>query len=163
NACYFQLPCELPRNQHREVFRTNHFMGDHTSRCLATLLLAVSLITAGCTASANNRLFFGKTEPPRDNVMRYVSGSEPDSQDPANGQFLLAKDFEPAQAPPANAADPKAQPPKPRGSLSFEPGQTVAAEYPATQDEKPDADTAFHQFMHSPDRLVLAADEKKRA
>ncbi|MDX6383262.1 MAG: oligopeptide transport system substrate-binding protein, partial [Blastocatellia bacterium] len=58
-------------------------MGDNTSRCLATLLLAVSLITAGCTASANNKLFFGKTEPPRDNVMRYVSGSEPESLDPA--------------------------------------------------------------------------------
>lgn len=40
---------------------------------------------AGCTASASNSTFFGKTDPPRDNVLRYVSGSEPESLDPQIG------------------------------------------------------------------------------
>jgi oligopeptide transport system substrate-binding protein len=42
----------------------------------------VCLIAVGCTASANNGAFFGKTDPPRENVLRYVSGSEPESIDP---------------------------------------------------------------------------------
>jgi oligopeptide transport system substrate-binding protein len=42
----------------------------------------VNLIGAGCAASANNSGFFGKTDPPRENVLRYVSGSEPASLDP---------------------------------------------------------------------------------
>jgi len=36
----------------------------------------------GCAASAKNEVFFGKTNPPRENVLRYVSGSEPESIDP---------------------------------------------------------------------------------
>jgi oligopeptide transport system substrate-binding protein len=40
------------------------------------------LLVVGCTASANNETFFGKTDPPRENVLRYVSGSEPESLDP---------------------------------------------------------------------------------
>lgn len=245
-------------------------MINHTSHCLATVLLGVSLITAGCTASANNKLFFGKTDPPRDNIMRYVSGSEPESLDPAisdgqpeariymalyeglveydpktttpipalaerwevnkdsseltfhlrhngrfsngeritaadfvytiqrgltpkvgsrnaglayyikyakafnegsvfvrdpgTGQFLFAKDFAEEKTPPATApADSKAATPQSKEPVSAQPGQTVAGEYPSTADEKPDADTPFHQFMHSPDRLVLPADETKRA
>src|SRR5882762_6509248 len=54
-----------------------------SSGCAAIVVLIVSLINAGCAASASNASFFGKTEPPRDNVMRYVSGSEPESLDPA--------------------------------------------------------------------------------
>src|SRR5260370_9561030 len=54
-----------------------------SSGCAPVLLLIASLINAGCAASASNATFFGKTEPPRDNVMRYVSGSEPQSLDPA--------------------------------------------------------------------------------
>ncbi|HEX3085196.1 MAG TPA: peptide ABC transporter substrate-binding protein [Pyrinomonadaceae bacterium] len=48
------------------------------------LLGAVSacLIVVGCTAAAKNETFFGKTDPPRENVLRYVSGSEPESIDP---------------------------------------------------------------------------------
>ena len=44
-------------------------------------LLSLTLISAGCSASANNA-FFGATNPPRENVLRYVSGSEPESLDP---------------------------------------------------------------------------------
>ena len=49
---------------------------------VAALILGVSLISAGCAASAKNQVFFGKTDPPRENVLRYVSGSEPESLDP---------------------------------------------------------------------------------
>src|SRR6266404_4360816 len=242
-----------------------------SSGCAAVVLLIASLINAGCAASASNATFFGKTEPPRDNVMRYVSGSEPESldpaisdgqpeariymalyeglveydpkttapipalaerwevnndsseltfhlrhncrfsngdpitardfvytfqrgldpklasrnaalayyikyaqaynesdvfvQDPGTGKFLLAQDFDDSknQAP---KTDSKAQtiPPKKRGPLSSQPVESVAAEYPPIPEDKtPDADTPFHQFMHSPERVVLPADEKKRS
>jgi ABC-type oligopeptide transport system substrate-binding subunit len=49
---------------------------------VAAMILGVSLISAGCAASAKNQVFFGKTDPPRENVLRYVSGSEPESLDP---------------------------------------------------------------------------------
>src|ERR1044071_7005424 len=45
-------------------------------------VLSACLIVVGCTASAKNETFFGKTDPPRENVLRYVSGSEPESLDP---------------------------------------------------------------------------------
>src|SRR5258707_992356 len=54
-------------------------MAASTTR-LAIVLLSLALISAGCTASANNA-FFGATNPPRENVLRYVSGSEPESLD----------------------------------------------------------------------------------
>ncbi len=44
-------------------------------------LVSLTLMSAGCSASANNA-FFGATNPPRENVLRYVSGSEPESLDP---------------------------------------------------------------------------------
>src|SRR5213080_4826066 len=47
----------------------------------AAVLLSLALVCAGCAASANNG-FFGATNPPRENVLRYVSGSEPESLDP---------------------------------------------------------------------------------
>ncbi|HXT62236.1 MAG TPA: peptide ABC transporter substrate-binding protein [Pyrinomonadaceae bacterium] len=46
------------------------------------LLLALIAAIAGCSASASNSVFFGKTDPPRENVLRYVSGSEPETLDP---------------------------------------------------------------------------------
>src|SRR6266446_3557832 len=49
---------------------------------VGALIVSLSLIMAGCSAFANNSVFFGKTDPPRDNVLRYVSGSEPESLDP---------------------------------------------------------------------------------
>src|SRR5439155_14223442 len=45
-------------------------------------VLCACLIVVGCTASAKNETFFGKTDPPRENILRYVSGSEPESIDP---------------------------------------------------------------------------------
>jgi oligopeptide transport system substrate-binding protein len=52
-----------------------------TRLAIAAGLLSLALISAGCSASANNA-FFGATNPPRENVLRYVSGSEPESVDP---------------------------------------------------------------------------------
>ncbi|HEY0658497.1 MAG TPA: ABC transporter substrate-binding protein, partial [Pyrinomonadaceae bacterium] len=45
---------------------------------LAIIILSSFLIS--CATSANNK-YFGLTEAPKDNVMRYVSGSEPESLD----------------------------------------------------------------------------------
>ena len=45
------------------------------------LSLAACLIAVGCVPSAKSD-FFGSTTPPRENVLRYVSGSEPESLDP---------------------------------------------------------------------------------
>ena len=44
-------------------------------------VLCACLIVVGCSASANST-FFGKSDPPSENVLRYVSGSEPESIDP---------------------------------------------------------------------------------
>ncbi len=45
-------------------------------------LMALVLVTISCAASANNEEFFGRVEPPRDNVLRYITGDEPESLDP---------------------------------------------------------------------------------
>ncbi|HEX7997167.1 MAG TPA: peptide ABC transporter substrate-binding protein [Pyrinomonadaceae bacterium] len=226
---------------------------------LALLLVALAFVATACAASAGNQMFFGKTNPPTGQVMRYVTGSEPESldpqigtgqpegriymalfealcefdprnmepipgiaerwdvnkdssefvfhlrknarwsdgepitardflytfrrglspelasrnaylgyyikyaqayneggvfvRDPANNTYLLEKDFaadkEKSAAP---AAAPEAAP------------ITPANEYPATAEEPtPDPDTPFHQFLHSPNRLILPADETARA
>ncbi|HEX8493401.1 MAG TPA: peptide ABC transporter substrate-binding protein [Pyrinomonadaceae bacterium] len=226
---------------------------------LGVLLIALALIAAACAASAGNQMFFGKTNPPAGQIMRYVTGSEPESLDPqigtgqpegriymalfealcefdpktmepipaiaerwdintdssefvfhlrknarwsngepitardflysfrrglspelasrngylgyyikyaqayneggvfvrdsANNTYLLEKDFsdEPAKAAVAAPA-PAAAPVNP------------ASEYKATAEEPtPDPDTPFHQFIHSPNRLVLPGDEAERA
>ena len=58
-------------------------MTDFSSRLIALVLLsALTIIHAGCSTSASNQVFFGKTDPPRDNILRYISGSEPESLDP---------------------------------------------------------------------------------
>ncbi|HXH69146.1 MAG TPA: peptide ABC transporter substrate-binding protein [Pyrinomonadaceae bacterium] len=51
---------------------------------LAVALVVLSLFLASCTSSANSR-YFGLTQPPKDNVLRYVTGSEPESLDPQIG------------------------------------------------------------------------------
>ena len=48
---------------------------------LGTMFIVVSLFLSGCTSSASNR-YWGKTVAPTDNVLRYISGSEPESLDP---------------------------------------------------------------------------------
>lgn len=45
------------------------------------LCLIAGLAAAGCTTKATGR-YFGQTVPPSDNVMRYVTGGEPESLDP---------------------------------------------------------------------------------
>jgi ABC-type oligopeptide transport system substrate-binding subunit len=47
-----------------------------------SIALLACLIAAGCSALANNNGFFGKTDPPRGNVLRYITGDEPESLDP---------------------------------------------------------------------------------
>jgi oligopeptide transport system substrate-binding protein len=49
---------------------------------LTALLLAVALVTAGCSTQAARSEFFGQIEPPEGQVLRYISGSEPESLDP---------------------------------------------------------------------------------
>jgi len=69
-------------------------------------------------------------------------------RDPKTGQFLLAKDFEETEIPEA---------------LSSKQIEGTAAEYsPTAAEAKPDADTPFHQMMHSPTRLTLPGSEKAR-
>lgn len=48
-------------------------------RLIVALVVLSSFLTS-CATSANNR-YFGQTSPPPDNVLRYVTGSEPESLD----------------------------------------------------------------------------------
>ena len=246
-----------------------------TKRVIPGLIgFVLVLCMVGCTVSARNEAFFGKTNPPRDNVLRYVSGSEPESLDPqistsqpearicmalyeglteydpkttqpipalaerwevnndsseftfhlrhngrfSNGdpitahdfvytfrrglnpetaarnaslayyvkygeafnesavfvfdanskEFLLEKDFETdtdssQSNAPAQTQHVSPQPKKAKSRpLSSQPINGVASEYPAIPGETQAADTPFHRFMHSPDRVTLPADEKDR-
>src|ERR687887_2819073 len=45
-------------------------------------LLSLTLIAAGCVASAGSGEFFGKVGPPARNGFRYITGDEPESLDP---------------------------------------------------------------------------------
>lgn len=47
--------------------------------------LAVSLLASACRTSAETSGYFGTTQPPEGQVLRYVSGSEPESLDPQIG------------------------------------------------------------------------------
>jgi len=44
-------------------------------------ILALSSILAGCSTSASSR-YFGQTAAPNENILRYISGAEPESLDP---------------------------------------------------------------------------------
>ncbi|HVF30125.1 MAG TPA: peptide ABC transporter substrate-binding protein [Pyrinomonadaceae bacterium] len=57
------------------------FNNSNNARILIAIVLLSSFI-AGCTSSASSK-YFGRTVAPDDNILRYVSGSEPDSLDPA--------------------------------------------------------------------------------
>jgi oligopeptide transport system substrate-binding protein len=46
------------------------------------LVIAAALLAASCTTHAGRSEFFGKIEPPEGQVLRYISGSEPESLDP---------------------------------------------------------------------------------
>src|SRR5688572_24010809 len=57
-------------------------------RVLVVLAIsAVACLLAGCSSSAKSK-YFGQTTAPSENVLRYITGSEPESLDPAvpNGQ-----------------------------------------------------------------------------
>jgi len=70
-------------------------------------------------------------------------------RDPASNQFLLEKDFA--------GDEPRVE------SLSEKSLGTNEREYePTAAEPVPDPDTPFHQFMHSPERLVLPGAEKAR-
>jgi len=67
-------------------------------------------------------------------------------RDPETKQFLLAKDFADTETPEPLSSQPQAN-----------------NEYPANPAEtSPDADSAFHQLMHSPTRLTLPGSEKAK-
>src|SRR5207249_10393076 len=68
----------------------------------------------------------------------------------SNGEFLLEKDF--------NKPEDEAKKP-----LASKPVESVRSEYGVIPGENaPDSDTAFHHFMHSPERVVLPGDEKRQ-
>jgi len=48
----------------------------------ALFLVVIAALIAGCSTQATGR-YYGKTEAPKENVLRYVSGAEPESLDPA--------------------------------------------------------------------------------
>ncbi|MGH9903655.1 MAG: ABC transporter substrate-binding protein, partial [Pyrinomonadaceae bacterium] len=53
---------------------------------LAALLVSLSVLASACmSGAASDSEFFGKTVPPEGQVMRYISGSEPESLDPQVG------------------------------------------------------------------------------
>lgn len=54
---------------------------------LLIAFVLLSLFLAGCSTQATSR-YFGQTQPPKENVMRYVTGSEPESLDP---QFVTGQ------------------------------------------------------------------------
>jgi oligopeptide transport system substrate-binding protein len=69
-------------------------------------------------------------------------------RDPANGKFLVAKDFD------------DALPPEPLAGSQLD---SAKGEYqPTAEESQAPADTAFHQSMHTPLRLTLPGDEKAR-
>jgi oligopeptide transport system substrate-binding protein len=57
-------------------------MPDSKAVRLVALVLAAALLAAGCTTRAAKSEFFGKIDPPEGQVLRYVTGSEPESIDP---------------------------------------------------------------------------------
>jgi oligopeptide transport system substrate-binding protein len=44
--------------------------------------LAVALAAVGCTTASSSARYFGTTDPPEGQVLRYITGSEPESLDP---------------------------------------------------------------------------------
>jgi oligopeptide transport system substrate-binding protein len=80
-------------------------------------------------------------------------------RDPQTGQFLLEKDFADSTEPIEEAwgQRPLTSPAAEYSDATYEPA-------PDPQGSRPMAsDTSFHQLMHSPARITVPADEKKRA
>lgn len=51
--------------------------------CALVLLASMAYTTLSCTVASSNELYFGKTTPPERNILRYVTGDEPETLDPA--------------------------------------------------------------------------------
>lgn len=51
--------------------------------CALVLLASMTYTTLSCTVASSNELYFGKTTPPDRNILRYVTGDEPETLDPA--------------------------------------------------------------------------------
>jgi oligopeptide transport system substrate-binding protein len=49
---------------------------------LLLLLASIAVAAASCSVGSNKEPFFGKTVPPQQNILRYVTGDEPESLDP---------------------------------------------------------------------------------
>jgi oligopeptide transport system substrate-binding protein len=49
---------------------------------VGVFLLIVALVTAGCSAAAKNEPYFGKVQAPEGQVLRYITGAEPQTLDP---------------------------------------------------------------------------------
>ncbi|RMG06319.1 MAG: peptide ABC transporter substrate-binding protein [Acidobacteria bacterium] len=49
---------------------------------LCFISLSLLMFNLACSESTASRRYWGKTEPPKENMLRYVSGSEPESLDP---------------------------------------------------------------------------------
>lgn len=56
--------------------------------CALVLLVSFACTSWSCTVASSNEIYFGKTDPPARNILRYVTGDEPESLDPvvSNGQ-----------------------------------------------------------------------------
>jgi oligopeptide transport system substrate-binding protein len=67
-------------NRQRSVLKARRRI--HLYSIVSALLVA---LFSGCSRQAQNGQYFGATEPPAANVLRYVSGSEPESLDPQIG------------------------------------------------------------------------------
>jgi oligopeptide transport system substrate-binding protein len=50
--------------------------------CVLLLLASIAAGAISCSVASNKEPFFGKTVPPRRNILRYVTGDEPESLDP---------------------------------------------------------------------------------
>ena len=61
------------------MFRMTSVAGSNFRVFLALVIASAAL--SSCTTTASSR-FFGKTQPPKDNVLRYISGGEPQTLDP---------------------------------------------------------------------------------
>ena len=49
---------------------------------LLLLLASLAVAASSCSVGSNKEPFFGKTDPPSQNILRYVTGDEPESLDP---------------------------------------------------------------------------------
>ena len=57
-------------------------MPDSKAVRVVAFVLSAALLAASCTTQAKKSEFFGKIDPPAGQVLRYITGSEPESLDP---------------------------------------------------------------------------------